>query len=106
MDAFWVDMFCFGDKPCQLSFRKRYDGGERRYNAAQEHKQAQTKIDTARHCPRIYRPLAGMFTVQTMGMMVDHQVVVAMMAVRLQCLAGLLAAAAKQLLLLCTTVLI
>ena len=36
-------------------FKKKKDGGGGwRYNAAKEHKQAQTKIDTTRHCPRIY----------------------------------------------------
>ena len=50
MDALWVDIFCFGDRPCQLSFLKKDGGGGgRRYNAAQEHKQAQTEIDTTRH---------------------------------------------------------
>ena len=58
MDAFWVDTFYLGDRPCQLSFLKKDGGGGgggRRHNAAQEHKQAQIKIDTTRHCPRIYR---------------------------------------------------
>ena len=44
MDAFWADMFDFGDSPCQLSIKKKDGGGGRRYNAAQEHKQVQTKI--------------------------------------------------------------
>ena len=56
--------------------KKNGGGGGRRYNAAQAHKQAQTKIDTPRRCPRIYRSQAGLVAVPTMGMTVDHQVVV------------------------------
>ena len=49
MDAVWVGMFCSGDRPCQLSSKEKDGGGGRRHNAAQEHKQARTKIDTTPH---------------------------------------------------------
>ena len=76
MAAFGVDMFRFGDRSCQLSFEEKYGGGGRRYDAAQENKRTQTKIDTTRPCPHIYRSQAGLVAVPTMAMMVDHQVVV------------------------------
>ena len=69
---------CFVSETDHASFlkKKKDGGGGRWYNAVQEHKQAQTKIDTTRHCPRMYRFLAGLVAVPTMGMIANHQVVV------------------------------